>query len=140
MFPADLYLAIGSNLGNRAANISRSVALLEERLGCSVSAISPVAVTKSIGFSGPDFLNCIVRFRCSKAPLTILKICKEIEREMGRTDSPEYDENGNRVYHNRIIDIDILLYGRKTVNTPELTIPHPQIETRPYVKELLSQM
>ena len=52
----------------------------------------------------------------------------------------EFAADGSRIYHNRIIDIDILLYGKRRVSSPTLTIPHPQVEERPFVKPLLEQV
>ncbi len=137
MAAADLYLALGSNLGDRMGNLQTALEMLETALGTPCDAISPVLETEAIGFEGPAFLNCVARYKSSKSPLGILRICKDIERPMGRTDVPEYADGGSRIYHDRIIDIDILKYGRRRVDTPELTIPHPQVETRPYIKELL---
>lgn len=137
MAEVDVYLALGSNMGNKERNIRIALNFLDIAFDKHYTAISPIIETEAIGFSGPAFLNCVVRYRSAKSPSSILKICKSIERNMGRTDAPEYDSEGNRVYHDRIIDIDILLYGKRKVDTPELTIPHPQVETRPYIKELL---
>ena len=66
-------------------------------------------------------------------PEEILGICKSIERSMGRRETVEYDSGGGRIYHDRVIDIDILLYGRRTVDTPELKIPHPLMREREFV-------
>lgn len=137
MAATDLYLALGTNMGNRQRNIKVALNLLELALGTPYDAISPVMETEAIGFDGPAFLNCVVRYKSSKSPLSILRICKNIERSMGRCDSPEYAEDGTRIYHDRIIDIDILMYGKRKLDTPELKIPHPQVETRAYIKELL---
>lgn len=135
---SDVVLLLGTNLGDRPANIERAKALLSMRLGATIRTQSPVVETRACGFCGPDFLNCAVSFEnIVLEPEAVLGICKEIEREMGRFDAPEYDADGNRIYHDRIIDIDILLYGGKTVDTPSLTIPHPQVATRPFVAELL---
>jgi len=136
---AALYLALGSNLGDRKANIEKALTLLDEQFGPR-EALSDLVETEAIGFDGEAFIDCVARYQSRRRPLTILRICKEIERKMGRTDTPEWDKNGNRVYHNRIIDIDILSYGNTKISTPELTIPHPQIETRHYVKPLLEQI
>jgi 2-amino-4-hydroxy-6-hydroxymethyldihydropteridine diphosphokinase len=59
---------------------------------------------------------------------------------MGRTDGPEYDADGQRIYHNRIIDIDILFFGDLQLESPRLTLPHPQVFSRPFVGELLAML
>ena len=59
---------------------------------------------------------------------------------MGRTDPPEYDADGRRIYHSRIIDIDILFYGKEVIETEELTIPHPRIAERDFVKKPLKEI
>lgn len=134
---AEVVLALGSNLGNRETNIKVALNMLDIAFGRHYNAISPLVETEAIGFDGPAFINCVVRYDLMKAPMTILRICKKVERDMGRNDEPEYDVDGKRIYHDRIIDIDILFVGKQRVSTPELTIPHPQVETRPYIKELL---
>lgn len=136
-FPTLVTLALGSNLGNRESNLKIALNMLSIALGSQPEALSPILETEAIGFEGPSFLNQAVRFRTTKSARTILTICKHIERQMGRTDAPEYAEDGSRIYHDRIIDIDILLYGKSKIDTPELTVPHPQVESRPYIKELL---
>ncbi len=132
-----LYLALGSNLGDRESYIRQAVRLLDVKLGRDHEAITPLMQTEAIGFDGGDFLNCIVVYRSALSPKRILGICKEVEKELGRTDAPEYDASGKRVYHDRTIDVDILMYGSRKVETEELVIPHPQVESRPYIKELL---
>lgn len=132
-----LYLSLGSNLGDRQKNIEIAIDLLQKAFGRHFLAMSEVIETKAVGFDGPDFLNCIIVFETAGKPENILLLCKRIEREMGRTDSPEYDSAGNRIYHDRIIDIDILIYGNVRIDTPYLKIPHPQVESRDYIKDLL---
>lgn len=132
-----LYLSLGSNLGDRKANIDMALERLNALFGGRYSRLSPIIETKALGFDGNDFLNCIVVYESARKPENILKACKEIERSMGRTDAPEYDSEGGRIYHNRTMDIDILIYGNIRVHTEKLTIPHPQVETRPFIKELL---
>lgn len=136
-FPTLVTLALGSNLGNRESNLKIALNMLDIAFGRHPESVSPVMETEAVGFEGPAFLNQAVRYRTCKSAKSVLAICKHIERQMGRTDTPEYAEDGSRVYHDRIIDIDILFYGNSTVNTPELIIPHPQVESRPYIKELL---
>lgn len=136
---AALYLAIGSNIGARKTNILSALSFLNGELG-RYKALSDIIPTRALGFDGPEFLNCVVRYETRKRPETILAICKTIERRLGRDDVPEYASDGSRIYHNRIIDIDILIYGNLHIDTPELTIPHPQVETRPFVRPLLEQV
>ncbi len=132
-----LYLALGSNLGDRKGNITRALGLLDMRLNGRFLSVSPMLETEAVGFEGNDFINCVVIYNCESDPFEVLDICKSIERQMGRTDEPEYDGEGHRVYHDRIIDIDILMYGDSKIDTDRLVLPHPQVETRPYIKELL---
>lgn len=133
----ELYLLLGTNLGDREANIATALNALDKAFGGRRLRVSSIIETEACGFSGPSFLNAVVVYRSARRPETILQIVKRIERSMGRKDPPEYDAAGRRVYHDRIIDIDILFYGEHSMNTPELTIPHPQVETRPFVKQLL---
>lgn len=137
---ADVYLSIGSNLGDRARNIKIALNLLDLYLGKPYVKLSEVVETKAIGFAGRDFLNCVVRYSSAKNPHAILAICKRIEAYMGRKETVEYDADGNRIYHDRIIDIDILKVGNMEIYSPTLVIPHPQIETRPFVKPLLESV
>lgn len=133
----ELYLLLGTNLGDRQANINEALMRLNKVFGTPVKQ-APVIETEACGFVAPPFLNTIVVYKSARRPENILKLCKQIERSMGRTDAPEYAPDGSRIYHNRIIDIDILFYGDIQMETPELRIPHPQVESRAFVKELLS--
>lgn len=135
-----LYLLLGTNLGDRQANIDAALAALDKAFCGRRVQLTPVLETQACGFDGPPFLNAVVVYRSARKPENILKICKSIERSMGRTDAPEYAADGSRIYHDRIIDIDILMYGDLAVRTTSLTIPHPQVESRPFVKVLLEQL
>ena len=134
----NVLFSLGTNIGDRQENIKKALELLDSRLGSHWTALSPIIETEAVGFAGPAFLNCVVRYATCLSPVTLLSICKDIEKEMGRCDDVEWDAEGRRVYHDRIIDIDILCYGTKTIHTRSLTIPHPQIETRPFIKELIA--
>ena len=137
----NIYFSLGSNLGDREANISEALRRMDEAFGVHYSALSKLIETKPMGFSGGKFLNAAVLYRVYNSsapelvegPMEVLRIVKSIEREMGRTDPPEYDGEGNRIYHSRIIDIDILFYGNETIDTQQLTIPHKGIADRPFV-------
>ena len=129
---AKLYLALGSNIGARKANIMSALSFLNGILG-RYEALSDLVTTEACGFDGPPFLNCVVRYSSRKRPESILTICKDIERRMGRTDQPQFAPDGTRIYHNRIVDIDILLYDDITVDEPHLKIPHPLMHQRDFV-------
>lgn len=140
-----VYLLLGTNLGDRVANLKSAHGYLEGIFGPSVGE-SPTVETQACGFDGPAFLNRVEAYRTRRKPDMVLSICKGIERKMGRTDTPEYDDAGKRIYHSRVIDIDILEY--RTAATPEksleiktgtLTIPHPQVAERPFVRPLLDR-
>lgn len=138
--PCDITLLLGSNLGDREANLKEAQRRLDAILCSAAKAQTPAIRTEAIGFEGPFFLNKALRYSCTLSPEELLAACKSIERDMGRTGQPEYDAQGKRVYHDRIIDIDILYYADLKLDTPELTIPHPQINTRPFVAELLKSL
>ena len=136
----ELVLLLGTNLGDREENIRRALEALDKAFGGRRVKISDIIETEACGFDGPPFLNAVVVYRSARKPENVLKICKQIERSMGRTDAPEYAPDGSRIYHNRIIDIDILFYGEHSVSTPQLSIPHPQVHSRPFVKQLLEML
>ena len=135
-----VFLSLGTNKGNRERNIRRALCLLNIALGKRYKAVSDIINTKAAGFEGPDFLNCVVAYDLRLAPGALLRRCKRIERLMGRRDTPEYASDGSRIYHDRIIDIDILLYGDMKVDEPGLVIPHPQLEARPFFGGLIVQV
>ena len=136
-----VYFSLGSNLGDRQSNLDEAVVRMEEVFGVACARRSGTIETKSCGFDGEDFLNCAVMFELEDSPAEVLKKCKRIEREMGRPDAqPEYDAEGKRVYHNRTIDIDILLYGDRKIDTRTLTIPHPRMYERDFVMVPLKEI
>lgn len=129
-----VYFSLGSNIGDRNRNLQDALRLMDEAFGKHYSALSSFIETEPMGFSGDLFLNAAVLYRIqAESPLWTLYQVKSIERKMGRIDAPEYDTEGNRIYHSRVIDIDILFYGSETVDTPELSIPHKGIADRPFV-------
>lgn len=135
-----VFLSLGSNIGDKEKNIREALNRLDAAEGMSRTALSEIIGTKAFGFDGADFLNCVAGFSCSLSPEDLLDLCKKTERAMGRMDMPEYNAEGKRIYHDRIIDIDILTYGDEKIDTPTLTIPHPQLETRPFIRTLLEKI
>ena len=142
----DVFLGLGSNLGDRDVNLLRAMNLLDKAFGMHPERISRIVETPAWGFEGPDFLNLCVLYRplCKGTPVEhateVLRQVKAIEKAMGRTEEPLYDAQGRRIYHNRLIDIDILLYGTETIHTEELMIPHPLIGQRDFVKKPLLEI
>ena len=147
----DLYLSLGSNQGDRAENIENAISLLNIELKTPYKAVSSLLETEPWGFeSEQKFLNAAVHYQLQfkegynpeAEALMILEICKDIERRLGRKEVLEYDEAGERIYHNRPIDIDILLFGDHKIDCPELTIPHKLMYERDFVmiplKEIFS--
>jgi len=142
-----LYLSLGSNLGDREGNLRSAIKLLEDYFS-SEAKVSSFIETEPWGFdSSYLFINCAVRFDIPAAGQNpdlhshrILKVCKEIEASLGRESDVRYDANGKRIYSSRPIDIDILFYGSHRVNLQDLTIPHPLISERDFVKIPLKEI
>ena len=126
------YLGIGTNLGDRAANLHGAVKQINEQAG-HVLACSSFIETEPWGFSSDNaFLNAVVAIDTPHTPHELLRITQEIERAMGRT----HKRTGGN-YSDRIIDIDILLYEEVNIHDAELTIPHPLMWQRRFVYEPL---
>jgi len=140
MKPVDVYLSLGSNQGDRQASIDEALRRLDAAIGRPYAALSSVVETPAWGFDGPAFLNCVVCYRTARLPHTLLRICKRIERAMGRRERIEYAPDGRRIYHDRPIDIDILLYGEQRVDTPDLQIPHPLMRQREFIMRPLNEI
>lgn len=130
-----LYLALGTNLGDKEGNILRAYGMIEERIG-RIARQSSFYRSAPWGFeSDNDFVNTVICCATSLTPHQILDYTQEIEREMGRT-----IKSTDGIYHDRIIDIDILLYDKERINSPELTIPHPLMTERPFVNVPLKEV
>ncbi|MBR3291610.1 MAG: 2-amino-4-hydroxy-6-hydroxymethyldihydropteridine diphosphokinase [Bacteroidales bacterium] len=135
-----IYLALGSNLGDREWNLEQALALLSEALKVDMLC-SRVLETEAVGFEGPAFLNQAVCFESDIAPEALLDLCQDIEVQLGRPrHTAQYGTDGKRIFSNRTMDIDILRYNDQEIHTDRLTIPHPQLWERPYVKELLNDI
>ena len=130
------YLGLGSDEGDRQANLKSALSLLDSTVGVSVERVSSVIETKPWGFhSDIDFLNCAAKVNvdASITPERLLEICKGIEKGLGRHESIEFDDAGRRIYHSRTIDIDIILFGALRVVGERLTVPHPLMKERDFV-------
>ncbi|WP_462342161.1 2-amino-4-hydroxy-6-hydroxymethyldihydropteridine diphosphokinase [Phocaeicola plebeius] len=132
---ATVYLGLGTNLGDKEANLRTAIYKLQERIGKQVS-LSSFYETAPWGFeSDHSFLNAAIGLETSLSPIEILHITQEIEKELGRT-----KKSVNGSYSDRLIDIDILLYDTLVLQTPELTIPHPLMTERDFVMNPLIEI
>lgn len=130
-----VYLSLGTNIGNRERNISDAVALLSSMAG-TVERLSSLYETEPWGFDSPNrFINACVLIDTPLSPTDLLSVTQDIERRMGRT-----EKSVNGQYHDRLIDIDILLYDDLTIDLPQLHIPHPLMHEREFVMKPLSEI
>jgi 2-amino-4-hydroxy-6-hydroxymethyldihydropteridine diphosphokinase len=130
-----IFLALGSNLGDRARNLESALERLEAG-GVRVQVRSSIYETAPQEFlDQPWFLNQVVRAETSLFPLQLLRLTQRIEREMGRDRGPGAIPKGPR-----LIDIDILLFGQVAIDTPQLVIPHPAMLERRFVLEPLVEI
>jgi 2-amino-4-hydroxy-6-hydroxymethyldihydropteridine diphosphokinase len=125
------YLALGSNLGDRRANLRRAVEQLEAQV--TIERVSSLYETEpAYVLDQPRFLNAALRGRTRLAPAELLAFLKEIERDLGR-------QTGLR-FGPRLIDLDILLYDDLALVSDALTIPHPRMAERPFVLVPLAEI
>lgn len=130
-----VYIGLGTNLGNRRRNLVTAAALLAERAGDVVS-LSSFYETEPWGFASENkFLNAALALETSLSPLALLHLTQAIERELGRT-----EKSRGASYHDRVIDIDLLLYGGGVFRSDELEIPHPLLHERRFVLEPLREI
>ena len=123
-----LYIGLGSNLGNRKELLHRAIELINERIG-SVLRTSSFIETEPWGFlSDNTFLNGACLVETNLSPLQCLRKTQQIERLLGRK---RKSKDGK--YHDRPIDLDLLLYDDVEMNTPELVLPHPHMQERDFV-------
>jgi len=126
-----VYLSLGSNVGDRAANLGAALEKLAE-LG-TVAAVSSFYETEPVETSPqPWFLNCAVKLDTEKMPRQLIAAILNLEQTMGR--------QRRQPKAPRVIDIDILLFGSSVIEMPSLTIPHPRMHERRFVLEPLAEI
>lgn len=119
-----VYLALGTNLGDRPANLRAAIAALLPSV--VVRQSSPVYETPPWGLTDqPAFLNMVVKAKTRLEPAALLATLKRIEQELGRTPTVRWGP--------RVIDMDILFYDDLVLETPAATIPHPRLQERAFV-------
>lgn len=131
----DVYLALGTNLGDKEQNIFQALKLINERVGM-VIIHSTLYITEPVGFeSANNFINAACLVMTSMEPLELLKATQEIEQELGRD-----SKSVNKEYADRIIDIDLLLYDRLVFEDAQLQLPHPHLHERSFVLTPLAEI
>jgi 2-amino-4-hydroxy-6-hydroxymethyldihydropteridine diphosphokinase len=129
--PEIVYLSLGSNVGDRSANLDAAIAHLRS-LG-EVATVSSFYETEPVGFTAqPWFLNCTVKLMTEKTTQQLLAAILDLEQRMGRVRA---QKNGPR-----IIDVDILLFGESIIETKGLRIPHPAMHQRRFVLEPFAEI
>ena len=130
---ASVFLSLGSNLGDREANIREALDWLARRPGIALKRVSSFYETAPIGFADqPDFINAAALIETDLDPAALLHTVVAIESDMGRVRNFQWGP--------RVMDIDILLCDRAVINTPELTIPHPRMMERAFVMAPLAEI
>jgi 2-amino-4-hydroxy-6-hydroxymethyldihydropteridine diphosphokinase len=128
-----VYVSLGSNVGDRAANLKNAITRLAD-LG-EVLAVSSFYETEPVEFTAqPWFLNCAVKLDTEKMPKQLLAGILDLEQQMGRRRRREQKKGP------RIIDIDILLFGNSIIDAKGLTVPHPAMHERRFVLEPLAEI
>ena len=129
-----VFVALGANLGDRRAQLDDAVRRIGALEGTSVVAVAPVLETAALlppedPTPQPDYLNTVAELRTTLEPLPLLRALKAIERTMGRLTTTRWAP--------RVIDLDVVLFGDRLLNSEELTLPHPGLASRRFVLEPL---
>lgn len=122
----EMYLGLGSNLGESATLIKEAVEALKKSSGIYELVASSLYETEPVGYlDQPRFVNCVVRAKTTLSAEELLKLCQKIEHEFNRVRTIRWGP--------RTLDVDILLYGQERISTSELEIPHPRMNERAFV-------
>ena len=132
MVEKTVYLSLGSNVGDRGKNLRAAIDELPHA-GVAITRVSSFYETEPVDLrEQPWFLNCVVEAETHFDPIMLLRALREIETKMG---SKKMVAKGPR-----LIDMDILLYGSETIDTPELQVPHPRMHRRRFVLVPLAEI
>ncbi|OES45904.1 2-amino-4-hydroxy-6-hydroxymethyldihydropteridine diphosphokinase [Domibacillus iocasae] len=120
------YLSLGTNIGDREAQLKEAVSLLNAQKELHVSAVSSIYETDPVGFTDqPSFFNIVIKAETTLEPHELLSVCVKIENELGRKRVVRWGP--------RTIDLDILLYNHDNIKSDSLIIPHPRMNERAFV-------
>lgn len=129
----NVYLSIGTNIGEREHNLRLAVKMLQDKIDLKVKAVSSIYETAPIGYTDqPSFLNIAVLVETSNSALEMLGICQSIENELGRVREIRWGP--------RIIDLDILLFNNDNIEVENLIVPHPRMFERAFVLVPLTEI
>lgn len=132
---AEVYLGLGTNLGDKKANLNMAMEEIRKRVG-EITSQSAYYLTDPWGFDSQNtFLNAVCKACTTLSPLEVLSVTQSIEKKLGRM-----KKSIDGQYSDRPIDIDILLYDELVINTPELSVPHPLMHKRLFVMEPLTEI
>ena len=132
-------LLLGSNLDDRRNYLLKACQQIAYVIG-QITKYSKIYETKSWGFDSFPFLNQVVEVETKLQPEQVLQAIETIEVQLGRLDKTHKNEEGVPIYHDRTIDIDILLYENYCCTTSRLTIPHAQMTNRTFVLQPLAEL
>jgi 2-amino-4-hydroxy-6-hydroxymethyldihydropteridine diphosphokinase len=128
---SEIFLGLGTNLGDRLENLQQAVAGLAEEM--TITAVSLIYQTPPWGITDqPDFLNCCLTVETDLTPEELLNFIKNLETEIGRLPGKRWGP--------RLIDIDLLFYANQIFGTEKLTIPHPGLHQRAFVLRPLADI
>lgn len=122
----DCFIGLGSNLGDKRKNLLKALQKIKQLKGIKIIKTSKIIQSMPLGGpKQPEFLNAVIKIRTRLSPSSLLRKLKKIETELGRKKTVRWGP--------RIIDLDILLYADRIIETKELTVPHPRIFERDFV-------
>lgn len=129
----NVFISLGANLGDKSASLALARRKVKRLERTGIEAASSERITEPVGLLGqPEFLNQVLRLSTELVPQDLLERLQAIERAMGRVRTVRWGP--------RVIDIDILFYGRRRMDTEKLVLPHPEIWRRPFFQELIAEL
>ena len=127
----EVYIGLGSNKGDRMNYLNKAVEFIEQK-GAKIIKKSSIIETESWGFKSTPFLNQVILIETNLSPYQLLVQFQQIEIDLGRKSKSKHNPDFVE-YHDRTIDLDILLYGNEIINSSDLIIPHPEMHKRDFV-------
>lgn len=128
-----VFIGLGSNMGDKAGYIRKALDMLDEHPQVEVAAVAPLYLTAPVGYVDQDwFLNTVAEIKTTLEPGELLAALQDIETRLGRKRTIRWGP--------RVVDLDLLLYGREEIARPALTLPHPRMQERAFVMVPLADL